>query len=176
MQIRRTAWTVCALLVALAGCQQQDKNVKLGGNVDRKPPAAVTDVNHVAVMLRPPLIDIDGDNTPDGVLVYVYLRHGEDAKPLPAVGDLTIRLMQRSKSPQGRPIDTELKSWKVPPEDMPKALTRDRFGLWCYRMELYWQKTVIPERGAFIIGEFTRPDGQTVRSQSLALAVVTPEG
>jgi len=173
---RRCAWVGAIALTMLVSCQQQSGSVKLGGTGEHGTPPAVADVNHVSVMMRPPLIDIDGDRRPDGVMVYIYLRHGNDARPVPGQGDLTIRLMQRVKGPEGRPQDAELKAWKIPPEELHRAMTRDRFGLWCYRMELYWQKVTVPERGAFLLGEFTRPDGQTVRSQSLALVGMPTEG
>jgi len=163
---------VAAAVLTSSGCRMTVKDFKLvPKNNPRSQVKLYDDIAHVSVWAKTPLVDYDSDQVPDGVLVHVYLRRAAQAKPVAGNGAMVFRLIRRTKDPDGRPIDEELKAWTLSAEDLPRALGHDRFGLLVYRMELYWRNLRVRGPGIHMIGEFIRPDGQVVRSTILPLGI-----
>jgi len=133
---------------------------------------AYDDITQMAVFANTPLLDSNNDGYPEGVLLKVYLYGGNEEMPVRGSGAMRFRLIRRTMR-EGGPGDEDLKLWPLPPDEVARAAQRDRFGLICYLIALYWQDVRPRGPGICIRGEFIRPDQKIVRSRPLSLPVPT---
>ncbi len=163
---------MCFLFVQ--GCKSpvSTRPVSLIGS-HRKPTGLkfYNDISWVSLVAHTPLIDIENDGIPDGVRVKVYLYRKGDPKPVAGKGTIVFHLFQQVKSTSGQIENKELYQWIVTPDELARYVTRERFGLICHQLKLYWTNVKIEKPDVYLQAEFVRDDGTKVVSLPVYLAI-----
>jgi hypothetical protein len=166
---KRFAFAGILLLAGwLTGCQQPNQRQ---ASFRDKLPTFYEDINGIALSVQIPYIDEDNDHEPDGVMVDVMLNRPNEKAFVAGRGTVIFHLFQRAKSPQGQFVNTELYKWTVSEDEFAKAVVRQRFGLICHHMALYWAGVQPQGSGIYLQAEFIRIDQKRVVSRMVSIAV-----
>ncbi len=157
------------LLIAfiLTGCQQGRKKIS------RQKIVTYKDITRISLLATYPLLDVDHDGVSDGAMVLVYMYRDDHPKPVAGNGSLVFHLMCRTKSPSGQVEDKELKQWMLAPDEVARSIVKERFGLFCHRIEIFWTDVKVPPEGVFLQAEFVSPSQKIVKSSPLHLSTST---
>lgn len=164
--------SVSILVFGLSGCQEASRRpMTATAPAAEKLPEPCEDIIHVALLVDLPLIDDDGDGRPDGAQIKVMLNRPNQPDYVPGRGALIVHLMKRQRDDSGKFHDTELYVWKVTPEKFAQAVVRQRFGLVCHQMALYWIGVEPEGAGVHLRAEFIRTDGKRLWSRPVTLSL-----
>jgi hypothetical protein len=156
---------IVLLFGVLAGCQQQTNQTALQHREEI--PQGHDNISYVSLIVESPLLDEDNDKIFDGVPIKLYFYLADQKRPVPGKGEIKIYLVKRTKNKTGRFDDNELYTWTVTPEQLARSVTRDRFGLLCHQMAIYWVGVSPKGIGNYLRAEFIRGDKKTLRTKPI---------
>lgn len=166
MKKNHIAYMLIAIFL-LTGCQQPKQGIR------KENITSYTDIAWISLLASYPLLDVDHDGNSDGAMVIVYMYRKDDPKPVAGNGSLVFHLIHRTKSASGQVNDKELKQWMLSPDEVAKSIAKERFGLFCHRIEIFWNNVKIPSSGVFIQAEFVTPDQKVIRSKPLHISTTS---
>jgi hypothetical protein len=166
--MKMIAWRVIALLliVAFSGCQQPVKKTTTA-------PAFTVyeDIVWVSLSVDQPYLDVDQDQTYDGAIVRVMLNRADEKSFVPGKGTFILRLIKRVKDEKGAFVDREMHKWTIPQEKFEQSVTRQRYGLICHMITVYWYGVNPRGPGWYLQGDLIRTDGKHVVTRMLSLTI-----
>ena len=156
------------LLFALSsGCQQMDRKTAMSSEA----PKFYEDIIWVSLSLERPFLDDDNDRIPDGVLVRAMLTRPNEKAFVAGKGTLIIHLINRTRNEQGTFSDRKMHTWTINEEDFQGAIVRQRYGIICHQMAIYWYGVNPKGPGWYLQAEFIRTDKQRVVSRLISLTI-----
>ncbi|NLE29231.1 MAG: hypothetical protein GX629_06145 [Phycisphaerae bacterium] len=167
--MKTTALLICSVLlfVGSTGCQQPIRQTT--------PPSEAAifyeDIVWVTLSLERPFLDDDNDRIPDGVLVRAMLNRPNEKSFVAGKGTLIIHLIKRTRNEQGIFHDKEMYTWTINEEDFERAVVRQRYGIVCHQMAIYWYGVNPRGPGWYLQAEFIRTDKQRVVSRLISLTI-----
>jgi hypothetical protein len=166
--------TIAAILISgflmffvLPGCQQPVKTAKPSPDT----PKFYEDIVWVTLSIERPFLDDDMDHIPDGVLVRIMLNAPNEKAFVAGKGSLVIHLIKRVRNEKGTFIDQEMHTWNIKEEDFERALVRQRYGIICHQMAIYWYGVAPQGPSWYLKADFIRTDQKKVGSRLISLVI-----
>jgi hypothetical protein len=166
--MKTIVWRVIALflMVALSSCQQPAKKTPAHPDI-----TFYEDIVWVSLSVDQPYLDVDQDQTYDGAIVRVMLNRADQKSFVPGKGTFILRLIQRAKDEKGTFVDREMHKWTIPQDKFEQSVTRQRYGLICHMITVYWYGVTPQGPGWYLQGDFVRTDGKHVITRMLSLTI-----
>jgi hypothetical protein len=157
------------IITSFLGCQEPAK--PLLGPMEQKP-KIYEDIIWISFSIEMPYLDTDSDHYPDGILVDVTLNRPNEKAFVAGRGTMIFHLLQRTKDSRGLLADKELYKWEVTEDKVMRSITRQRFGLICHHIALYWHGIPQPKgNDLYVQAEFIRTDKQRIVSRMVPLSI-----
>jgi hypothetical protein len=169
--MRVASCLICFIIIAAFFCGCQETSKPFLGPMEQKP-KIYEDIIWVSFSIEMPYLDADNDHYPDGILVDVTLNRPNEKAFVAGRGSMIFYLIQRTKDSKGLITNKELYKWEVPEDKVLRSITRQRFGLICHHIALYWHGIPQPKgNGLYVQAEFIRTDKQRIVSRMVPLSI-----
>jgi hypothetical protein len=169
--MRTSVWVLMFIVFStgIFGCQQANQ---ISMDKMEQKPKIYTDIIWVSLSVQMPYLDEDNDQYPDGVVVDVMLNRPGEKGFIAGRGTLIVHLLRRARDEKGILNDKELYKWTILEDEFLQSIVRQRFGLICHHMALYWHGIPQPKgNGLYLQAEFIRTDKKQLISRMVALTI-----